>query len=50
VYGGDPAERLALHATGLAFAHPATNEPIVLSSPLPDELAAAWAAAGGDQR
>lgn len=47
LYGGDPADRLALHAAGLAFAHPATGEPIVLSSPLPPELAAAWAAAGG---
>lgn len=48
VYGGDPAERLALHAAGLAFVHPATGEAITLSSPLPPELADAWAAAGGD--
>jgi 23S rRNA-/tRNA-specific pseudouridylate synthase len=46
-YGGDPAERLALHAAELALVHPATGETVTLSSPLPPELLGAWAAAGG---
>ena len=47
VYGGDPAPRLALHASGLAFVHPVTSEAVTLSSPLPPELVRPWAAAGG---
>jgi 23S rRNA pseudouridine1911/1915/1917 synthase len=38
VYG---LERQFLHATRLAFAHPVTGEPVEVSSPLPDDLAAA---------
>lgn len=34
-------ERQFLHAARLAFAHPATGEPVDVSSPLPPELAAA---------
>jgi 23S rRNA pseudouridine1911/1915/1917 synthase len=34
-------ERQFLHAARLAFAHPATGEPIELTSPLPGDLAAA---------
>jgi 23S rRNA pseudouridine1911/1915/1917 synthase len=34
-------ERQFLHAARLAFAHPVTDEPIDVSSPLPDDLAAA---------
>jgi 23S rRNA pseudouridine1911/1915/1917 synthase len=44
VYGvpGDLAlERQFLHAAGLAFEHPFTNERIEIESPLPDDLAAA---------
>ena len=35
----DPARRLALHASGLSFAHPRTGEPLTFESALPDELA-----------
>jgi 23S rRNA pseudouridine1911/1915/1917 synthase len=37
--------RQFLHATRLAFAHPVTGEPVDVTSPLPDDLAAALAAA-----
>jgi RluA family pseudouridine synthase len=33
--------RLALHASGLAFLHPATREPTILQAPLPNEFAVA---------
>jgi 23S rRNA pseudouridine1911/1915/1917 synthase len=36
--------RLALHATKLAFTHPATLEPLSFSAPLPDDVAALCAA------
>ncbi len=39
--------RQFLHATVLAFTHPVTGEPIRCESPLPDDLAAALALAGG---
>jgi 23S rRNA pseudouridine1911/1915/1917 synthase len=38
-------ERQFLHAARLAFTHPVTGEPIDVSSPLPDDLAAALAVA-----
>jgi tRNA pseudouridine65 synthase len=38
--------RLALHAHCVAFDHPATGEPVVVSAPLPEDLAAAFAALG----
>jgi 23S rRNA pseudouridine1911/1915/1917 synthase len=38
-------ERQFLHAARLAFAHPVTGEPIDVTSPLPDDLAAALALA-----
>jgi len=38
--------RLALHAHRVAFDHPATGEPIVVLAPLPEDLAAAFAALG----
>jgi len=41
LYGGEPHARLCLHASRLAFRHPATNEPVEFSSPLPPEVAAA---------
>jgi 23S rRNA pseudouridine1911/1915/1917 synthase len=47
-YGGEDKyglERQFLHAHRLAFAHPASGEPLEFSSPLPDDLAAALAAA-----
>jgi 23S rRNA pseudouridine1911/1915/1917 synthase len=37
-------ERQFLHAARLAFAHPVTDEPVDVSSPLPPDLAAALAA------
>ena len=49
LYGGAPAaglQRQALHAFRLAFAHPLTGEPLVLHSPLPADLRAAWAGWG----
>jgi len=45
LYGGKPIwglERQALHATRLAFAHPATAEPLAFHAPLPEDLAQAW--------
>ncbi len=39
--------RQFLHAARLAFPHPAGGEPVDVSSPLPDDLAAALAAAQG---
>jgi 23S rRNA pseudouridine1911/1915/1917 synthase len=38
-------ERQFLHAARLAFAHPVTGEPVDVSSPLPEDLAAALAQA-----
>ena len=31
--------RLALHAWRLSFTHPATDEPVTVTAPLPDDLA-----------
>jgi 23S rRNA pseudouridine1911/1915/1917 synthase len=42
IYG---LRRQFLHATRLAFGHPVTGEPVDVTSPLPDDLAAALAAA-----
>jgi len=42
-------DRPALHAAHLAFDHPVTGEPITLTEPVPDDLAAAWARAGIDR-
>jgi 23S rRNA pseudouridine1911/1915/1917 synthase len=47
LYGGAPAlglARQALHAARLAFAHPAGGTAMAFESPLPADLAAAWAA------
>jgi 23S rRNA pseudouridine1911/1915/1917 synthase len=47
-YGGSPRyglRRQFLHAARLAFTHPITGEPIDVSSPLPEDLAAGLAAA-----
>jgi 23S rRNA pseudouridine1911/1915/1917 synthase len=49
LYGGGLAAglgRQALHAFRLAFVHPVTGEPLVLHTPLPSDLRAAWAAWG----
>jgi 23S rRNA pseudouridine1911/1915/1917 synthase len=49
LYGGAPAlglTRQALHAARLSFTHPITGEPLVLTAPLPADLAAAWAQIG----
>lgn len=46
VYGGAPAlgmTRQALHAQRLAFAHPAHGRPMVFETPLPQDMAQAWA-------
>jgi 23S rRNA pseudouridine1911/1915/1917 synthase len=42
LYGSDTHERLCLHASRLAFRHPATNESLEFSSPLPAEAASAF--------
>jgi 23S rRNA pseudouridine1911/1915/1917 synthase len=45
LYGGKPAlglQRQALHATELAFAHPADERPVCFHAPLPADLASAW--------
>jgi len=52
LYGGRPAlglERQALHAARLAFAHPVGGAPMAFESPLPPDLAAAWASVAGAQ-
>ncbi len=38
-----PAPRLMLHAAELGFVHPATNEPVSWTSPLPDDMQAVLA-------
>jgi len=46
LYGGRPAlgmVRQALHAAELAFTHPATGDLRVFTTPMPADLAAAWA-------
>ena len=46
LYGGKPALgllRQALHASELAFEHPADGRAMVFAAPLPADLAAAWA-------
>lgn len=40
--------RLALHATSIAFAHPATGETLSVSAPLPDDFALPLASLGFD--
>lgn len=49
-YGGSAgrrASRLALHAWRLAWKHPQTGELLELEAPLPEDLRALWAEAGG---
>lgn len=49
LYGGTPAlglTRQALHAARLSFTHPVTGEGLVLTAPLPADMAAAWAEIG----
>lgn len=55
VYGGDRSaaralglDRPALHAAHLDLVHPVTGERIVLTEPLPEQLAAAWRTSGID--
>ncbi len=43
----DPAKRLALHSSGLAFAHPRSRESMSFESPLPAELARLVGRRGG---
>ena len=52
LYGGAPAlglTRQALHAARLSFTHPITGEPMVMTAPLPADLAAAWAEIGAEE-
>jgi 23S rRNA pseudouridine1911/1915/1917 synthase len=46
LYGGASHARLCLHASRLAFRHPATNELLEFSSPLPHEAASAFVVGG----
>jgi 23S rRNA pseudouridine1911/1915/1917 synthase len=46
----DPAGRLALHACGLAFRHPATQNALSFESPLPKELACLLSRSGRRRR
>jgi 23S rRNA pseudouridine1911/1915/1917 synthase len=51
-YGGAGAfglERQFLHAARLAFPHPVTGEPVDVSSPLPEDLAAVLASLRGER-
>jgi len=44
-HGGAAAQlwpRLALHAAQLAFSHPESGEPVTVSAPVPEDLAALW--------
>lgn len=43
MYGGAPAERLLLHATRLALAHPKSSKPFAIQSPVPPSFARALA-------
>lgn len=48
-YGLEAAHRwprLALHAAELSFIHPVTDEPIVVSSPIPADLTELWSDTG----
>ncbi|HZU81442.1 MAG TPA: class I SAM-dependent methyltransferase [Polyangiaceae bacterium] len=45
LYGGAPAARLMLHASGLELRHPSTGQPVRFSSPPPPELDS-WVARG----
>jgi 23S rRNA pseudouridine1911/1915/1917 synthase len=52
-YGGAAKKlwpRLALHAQRLALAHPITGAPLVVESPIPDDLAELWASISGSWR
>ena len=52
-YGDEVAERwprLALHATHLALKHPIDGRPLAFHAPLPADLLAIWAEAGGPER
>ena len=52
-YGGAAKKlwpRLALHARRLALAHPVTGAPLVVESPIPDDLSELWAAISGSSR
>ena len=40
--GGLISKKLHLHARTMAFAHPATDKPIVIHAPLPDHMAQSW--------
>jgi 23S rRNA pseudouridine1911/1915/1917 synthase len=42
-------ERQFLHASQLSFKHPASGEPMIFSSPLPPDLAAALELARGER-
>ncbi len=49
-YGGDAGRRwsrLALHAERLAFTHPVSGERVEVIAPIPVDLSALWARAGG---
>jgi 23S rRNA pseudouridine1911/1915/1917 synthase len=49
LYGGTPAlglTRQALHAARLSFTHPVAGEALVLTAPLPADMAAAWGQIG----
>ncbi|MEP7103009.1 MAG: RluA family pseudouridine synthase [Burkholderiales bacterium] len=51
VYGGKPAlamTRQALHATRLAFAHPASGEPMAFDAAPPVDFASAWRNVAGE--
>jgi 23S rRNA pseudouridine1911/1915/1917 synthase len=52
-YGGAAKKlwpRLALHARRLALAHPITGVPLVVESPIPDDLRELWVAISGSSR
>ena len=51
LYGGAPAlglTRQALHAARLSFTHPISGEALVLTAPLPADMAAAWGQIGAE--
>lgn len=52
LYGGAPAlglARQALHAARLGFTHPISGEALVLTAPLPADMALAWSQIGADE-
>ncbi len=47
--GGIISKKLHLHARTMAFAHPATEKPVVIHAPLPDHMTQSWDTLGWEE-